>query len=310
MAAGTVLLFAGQGAQFVGMGQSLAQQHTAARAIFAQADDALEFSLSKLCWHGPHDQLTRTEFAQPAILTHSMAAWAVAQERGNFQVYASAGHSLGEWSALVAADALAFADAVRLVHLRGQLMQAAVAQGQGAMAAILGLSADQVVSACSEAAQGQVVSVAADNDSAHLVIAGHAQAVHRASALCLSRGALRAVALAVSAPFHCALMQPAASGLALALENVTLATPRWPVRSTIVPNWHGADVPIRQVLVDQLTAPVLWRSAIAALATAGATAALAPGPTAAVPGLVKRTARGLKVHVLSESSDFDALEAL
>ncbi|MBM4344633.1 MAG: ACP S-malonyltransferase [Deltaproteobacteria bacterium] len=306
---GKVLLFPGQGAQFVGMGRSLVERYPAARAVFDQADEALGFALSELCWNGPEDRLVQTEFAQPAILTHSLAAWAALNAERRTGVRAAVGHSLGEWSALVAAAALTLADAVRLVRLRGRLMQQATPFGVGAMAAILGLDGAAVAQACAEAGCGEVVSVAGDNDGSNQVIAGHAAAVQRASELCLARGALRALPLPVSAPFHCALMAPAADPLREALRAVRFGPLAFPVRSTADDVWHGEADTTRELLVAQLTQPVLWRGAIAELAAAGATAALALGPAGSVPGMVKRTARSLKVQVVCEADELAAVMA-
>lgn len=319
MTAPVVLLFPGQGSQFVGMGQSLCAAEPAARAVYAEADEALGFGLAELCWSGPEDRLTRTEFAQPAILTHSIAALRVAEARGGWQATAVAGHSLGEWTALVAAGALSLADAVRLVHLRGQLMQEAVPVGVGAMSAVLGLDRALVEAACAEAvsadpvsadpvsagtAGAAVVVVATHNDAANLVISGHAGAVARAGALCVARGALRALPLPVSAPFHSPLMAPAALRLAEHLTGIRFAPLQIPVRSTIVdqllegqPDWRG-------LLTQQMCDPVLWQEAVAAMVAGGAQRALALGPAVAVPGLVKRTSRALKVRVLCEYADF------
>ena len=302
----TVLLFPGQGAQFVGMGEALAEQSPEARAVFQAADDALGFSLSKLCWQGPEADLMRTEHAQPAILTHSIAALRAVQAQQPLQVRAVAGHSLGEWTALVAAGALGLEQAVRLVHLRGQLMQAAVPAGVGAMSAILGLDRPAIELACAEAtliSEGGIVVCATHNDAANSVISGHVQAVARASELCLARGAMRALALPVSAPFHSPLMVPAAEQLAKALSSVRFGGLAWPLRSTVLDGYLPDTDCLYAVLVEQMTAAVLWQEAIEALAQSGATRALALGPAAAVPGLVKRTARGLKVTVVSEPAD-------
>lgn len=306
MSAEYVLLFPGQGSQQVGMGRRLAQQERTARRVFDEADAALGFALSSLCWDGPQEQLLRTEFAQPAILTHSIAALRVAQERGGWRPTAAAGHSLGEWTALVAAGSLTLTQAVRLVHLRGQFMQTAVPLGAGAMTAVLGLALEHVEAACRGAAQGEVVVAATHNDAAHVVISGHAAAVARAEALCAERGALKCVPLPVSAPFHSPLMAPAAERLAEALAGVSFLAPEFPIRSTIVERFLDEPGRFADLLVLQMTAPVLWQEAIAALAAAGPGGALAFGPAAAVPGLVKRTARGLRVRVLGEPEDFEA----
>lgn len=309
MADPVVLLFPGQGLQFVGMGKALAEQFAEARAVFEEAEEALHLPLRRLCWEGPEEELTRTEHAQPAILTHAIAALRAVQARSELQVTAAAGHSLGEWTALVAAGALDLRAAVRLVHLRGRLMQEAVPQGQGAMSTILGLEREAIEGACAEAAQGEIVVVATYNDASHCVISGHSAAVERAAAACLERGAMRVVPLPVSAPFHSPLMAPAAARLAEALQDVAWAPRDFAVRSTIVDAWLQPSDDLSDLLVRQMTAPVLWQQAVAALAADGATRALALGPASAMPGLVKRTARGLKTVVLSEPADVERLSA-
>ena len=212
------LLFPGQGSQTVGMGRALVERFPVAAEVFAEADAALGFSLSTLCFEGPEEDLTLTHNTQPAIVTTSIAAWRALAQEADLQPVCVAGHSLGEYSALVAAGALDFADAVRIVRERGRLMQAAVPHGVGAMAALFGLSEQVVGEVCAEATQGEVVSAANLNGGGQVVIAGHAGAVQRAVAGAKARGAKRAVELAVSAPFHCALMAPAADGLARVLE--------------------------------------------------------------------------------------------
>lgn len=302
----TVLLLPGQGAQFVGMGKALAEQSPEAHAVFMAADEALGFSLSKLCWQGPEADLTLTEYAQPAILTHSIAALRAVQAQRPVAVRAAVGHSLGEWTALVAAGALGLEPAVRLVHLRGQLMQAAVPAGVGAMSAILGLDRPAIELACAEAtlrSEGRIVVCATHNDSGNSVISGHVQAVALASELCLVRGAMRAMPLPVSAPFHSPLMAPAAEQLAKALSTVRFGKVAWPVRSTVLDGYLPDTDCLYGLLVEQMTAPVLWQEAIEAIAQSGARQALALGPAAAIPGLVKRTARGLKVTVVSDPAD-------
>src|SRR5215475_13401867 len=230
------LLFPGQGSQFVGMGRSLCASSPAARAVFDAADAALGFPLSRLCFEGPEEELKLTANTQPAILTHSIAAWedlrARFPERLEGAAFA-AGHSLGEYSANVAAGALAFADAVRLVRERGRFMQEAVPAGVGAMAAIVGLAPSEVDAACREAAQGETVSPANYNSPEQTVIAGHAAAVGRASQACLDRGAKRAIALPVSAPFHCALMSPARRRLEPLLEAAAFSDGVLPVVTNV-----------------------------------------------------------------------------
>lgn len=307
MSAQSVLLFPGQGLQFVGMGQTLAAQSPAAAEVFAQADAALGFSLSQLCWQGPQDELTLTANAQPAILTHSIAALRALQTQSSLQVGAAVGHSLGEFTALVAAGALEFADAVALVHARGRFMQEANANGEGAMAAVLGLDFAVIEGCCVQAAGQEVVVCATRNDAMNTVISGHAAAVARASELCTERGALKVVPLPVSAAFHSPLMQPAAEKLRELLQNTRFARPHFPIRSTIVDRYLTDPTEFPQLLTLQMTAPVLWQSAIAALSAGGFATALALGPASSLPGMVKRTARGMKCRVVSEAADLFTL---
>src|SRR5262245_49032488 len=217
------LLFPGQGSQAAGMGKALAQQFPAAAQVFADADDALGCKLSALCFAGPDDELKLTTNAQPAILATSIAALRVLEQEAGVRPAYVAGHSLGEYSALVAAGALTLPDALRVVRERGRLMQEAVPVGVGTMAALFGLSAEEVVQVCAEAAQGQVVSPANLNGGGQVVVAGHTDAVRRAMTVAKARGAKRAVELAVSAPFHCALMAPVAAGLERALSAVPVS---------------------------------------------------------------------------------------
>src|SRR6266545_3424936 len=230
------LLFPGQGSQFAGMGKVLCGASPAARAVFEEADAVLGFALSRLCFEGPEEELKRTANTQPAVLTHSIAAWRDLQARFPERVERAAfaaGHSLGEYSAEVAAGALSFADALRLVRQRGLFMQEAVPAGVGAMAAIVGLPPEDVEAACKEAAQGDVVSPANFNSPEQTVIAGHAAAVARASAACTARGAKRAIPLAVSAPFHCSLMAPARERLRPHLDQTAFASPRIPIVTNV-----------------------------------------------------------------------------
>jgi [acyl-carrier-protein] S-malonyltransferase len=300
-------LFPGQGSQKVGMGRALHDADGDARAVFAEADAVLGFSLSKLCFEGPEAELTLTANAQPAILTVSIAALRVLQARTNLSPIAVAGHSLGEYSALVAAGALRFADAVRLVHLRGKFMQEAVSPGVGAMAAILGLPAEEVAAACREVARDEVVSPANLNGAGQVVIAGHTAAVERACAAVKARGAKRAVALAVSAPFHCALMQPAADKLAAELGQVEIAAPKVPVVSNVeaAPNQDPARV--RELLTRQVTAPVRWEESVQRLAAMGVTRAIELGAGKVLAGLVRRIAPALAVE---SAGDPEAIVAL
>jgi [acyl-carrier-protein] S-malonyltransferase len=293
-------LFPGQGSQRVGMGRALCDRYAEARAVFAEADASLGFSLSKLCFEGPETELTLTANAQPAILTTSIAALRVLSAETPLRPMAVAGHSLGEYSALVAAGALHFADAVRLVHLRGQFMQEAVPPGAGAMAAIIGLSAEEVVAICREVAADEVVSPANLNGGGQVVIAGHQAAVARACDAAKARGAKRAVPLAVSAPFHCALMQPAADRLLHELERVEILAPIVPVVTNVEAEPNQDQDRVRDLLARQVTAPVRWEESVQRLVAMGVTGALEVGNGHVLAGLVRRIAPALPVHAAND----------
>lgn len=294
-----VLLFPGQGSQFVGMGRELFETSTAARAVFEEADAVLGFSLSRLCFEGPEEDLKQTANTQPAILTHSVAALAELRARapGKLEGAAfAAGHSLGEYSACVAVGAIVFEDAVRLVRRRGQLMQEAVPPGVGAMAAIIGVSAADVEAACRDAADGEVVSAANFNSPEQTVIAGHAGAVDRASKACLARGAKRAIPLPVSAPFHSPLMRPARERMAELLDATPFSDAEMPVVTNVdaAPVTEGAG--LRDALVRQIDSPVRWVESIRLLARAGIDRAVEIGPGNVLAGLVRRIERGIRVE--------------
>ncbi len=286
----TAWIFPGQGSQKVGMGRAWAEAHPAARAAFDEGSEALGLDLARLCWEGPESDLQLTENTQPAILVASVAIARVLAERG-LAPDAVAGHSLGEYSAHVAAGTLTLADAVRLVRRRGQLMQEAVPVGTGAMAAVLGLAPEAVaeVAAAAAAASGGVCSVANYNSPEQTVIAGHAGAVERAMALAKERGAKRALPLPVSAPFHCALMAPARAGLAPDLAVAPFAAPRFPVVVNVDARAVASGEAARDALVRQIDGPVRWVESVRELATAhGATRFVEVGPGAVLTGLVKR----------------------
>jgi [acyl-carrier-protein] S-malonyltransferase len=293
------LLFPGQGSQFVGMGKALCDVSAAARAVFEEADAALGFSLSRVWFEGPEDELKKTANTQPAILTHSVAAWRDLQARFPERLEGAAfaaGHSLGEYSANVAAGALAFADAVRLVRQRGLFMQEAVPQGAGAMAAIVGLPPEEVEAACREAAQGEVVSPANFNSPEQTVIAGTAAAVARASAACMARGAKRAIPLAVSAPFHCALMAPARERLRPLLEAARFSDASIPIVTNVDAQAETLGSALRDALARQVDAPVRWVESVRVLAAEGVDRGLEIGPGNVLAGLVRRIDRGIKVE--------------
>jgi [acyl-carrier-protein] S-malonyltransferase len=293
------LLFPGQGSQSVGMGKALYEASAAARVIFDEADAALGFALSRLCFEGPEEELKLTANTQPAILTHSVAAFedlrARFPERLEGAAFA-AGHSLGEYSANVAARALLFGEAVRLVRERGRLMQEAVPAGVGAMAAIVGLAPAEVEAACREAAQGEAVSPANYNSPEQTVIAGHAAAVARASAGCLARGAKRAIPLPVSAPFHCALMSPAREKMRPLLDAAAFADASIPVVTNVDAAAASRGDALRDALVRQIDSPVRWVEAVQLLAREGVDRALEIGPGNVLAGLVRRIERGIKVE--------------
>jgi [acyl-carrier-protein] S-malonyltransferase len=284
-------LFPGQGSQAVGMGADLAREAPVCRRTFEEADDALGFPISKLCFEGPEGDLTLTANTQPAILTVSVAIDRLLAERGVRPAFA-AGHSLGEYSALVSAGVLSFRDAVRSVRLRGAAMQEAVAPGDGAMAAILALDPDVVAEICRGAAGSDVVSPANFNSPEQTVVAGSAGAVGRVCEAALARGARRAVPLAVSAPFHCALMRPAEARLAEHLASVRFADPAFPVvcNVTAAPIESGAQA--REALVRQVCSPVRWTESVRTLVSLGAALFVEVGPGRVLSGLLKRIEKG------------------
>jgi [acyl-carrier-protein] S-malonyltransferase len=293
------LLFPGQGSQTVGMGKSLCETSAAAREVFAEADSVLGFALSWLCFEGPEADLRSTINTQPAILTHSVAAFrdlqAQAPERLKDLAFA-AGHSLGEYSANVALGSLSFATALELVRARGRFMQEAVPAGVGAMAAIVGLAPEAIEEACREAAQGEVVAPANFNAPDQTVIAGHAGAVARACDRCTAMGARRALPLPVSAPFHCALMAPARQQMRPLLENADFRDPSHPIVSNADAQPLIRGAPLRDALVRQIDSPVRWVESVRKLSSEGVDRALELGPGKVLAGLVRRTEKGILVE--------------
>ena len=286
-------VFPGQGSQVVGMGKALHDSFEAARAVFEEADAVLGFPLSQLCFQGPDDQLKLTENTQPAILAVSTAAWRVLSEAGVRPDFV-AGHSLGEYSALVAANSLSLGDALRVVRKRGTYMQESVPVGQGAMAAILGLTADQVEALCREAAQGEVLSPANLNTPSQIVIAGAAAAVDRALQLAKSHGARKAVQLSVSAPFHCALMQPAQERLAKDLGQIAFGNPEYPLINNADASELRSGDAIAGSLSRQVCSPVRWTESVQKLITAGVKLFVELGPGKVLCGLIRQIDRTVK----------------
>jgi [acyl-carrier-protein] S-malonyltransferase len=284
------------------MGRALYETSGAGRAVFEEADETLGFALSRLCFEGPEDELQSTANTQPAILTHSIAALADLRERSPERLEGAAfaaGHSLGEYSACVAAGALSFADAVLLVRRRGELMQEAVPAGVGAMAAIIGLPAADVEAACREAAGDEVVSAANYNSPEQTVIAGHAAAVDRASAACLARGAKRAIRLPVSAPFHSALMRPARERMEELLRKTDFAVAKVPVVTNVDAEPASSGDVLRDSLVRQIDSPVRWVESVRRLAALGVDRALEIGPGNVLAGLVRRIEKTIRVEGVS-----------
>ncbi len=298
-------VFPGQGSQAVGMGRALFEAFPESRAVFEEADEALGFALSRLCFEGPEDRLRLTANTQPALLATSVAALRPLVARGVRPAWV-AGHSLGEYTALVAAGAIGLGDALRTVRRRGEYMQEAVPVGVGAMAAILGLDLPAVEEACREAAGGEVVSPANINSPGQVVIAGHAAAVDRASDLCRSRWAKRAVKLPVSAPFHCALMKPAQDRLAPELARVAFRDPEVPlvnnVDARVVRDGEGC----RDGLVRQVSGAVRWQESVELLARHGASVFLEVGPGTVLSGLVRKIARGTRVLDVGSPESLEA----
>lgn len=303
-------VFPGQGAQTIGMGQALAEAYPAAKAVFDEVDDALGERLSTLIWEGEIEALTLTQNAQPALMATSMAAMRALEAEGVSIDKASfvAGHSLGEYSALAAAGSLSIADTARLLRTRGQAMQSAVPVGVGAMAALLGLDFETVKAVAAEAAaEGEVVQAANDNDPTQVVVSGHKAAVERAAEIAKEKGAKRAVMLPVSAPFHCALMQPAADVMAEALAGVEIKAPAVPLIANVRADAVTDPDTIRQLLVEQVTGSVRWRESVQAMAAKGVTEFWEIGAGKALSGMVRKIDRALVSKQVGTDADVKAV---
>lgn len=309
MSASLAFVFPGQGSQSLGMLAELGAQQSVVVDTFAEASSALGYDLWALTQSGPEEQLNQTDKTQPAILAASIAIWRLWQAEGGAQPAFVAGHSLGEYSALVAAGSLPFAEAVKLVELRGQLMQQAVPAGKGGMAAILGLEDADVLAACAEAAQGEVVSAVNFNAPGQVVIAGSAAAVERAIEACKAKGAKRAMALPVSVPSHCDLMRPAAERFASSVESIEWQAPQIP----LVQNVSAAVVAdldvLKRDLLEQLYSPVRWVESMVALGDRGVTSLVECGPGKVLSGLNKRCVKGVSTYNLDTPEAFAAARA-
>jgi [acyl-carrier-protein] S-malonyltransferase len=306
-------IFPGQGSQAVGMGKALADAFAPARAVFDEVDAALGEKLTKVIWDGPAETLTLTENAQPALMAVSLAAMRVLEAEAGVELARAAqfvaGHSLGEYSALAAAGALAIGDTARLLRIRGRAMQKAVPVGTGAMAALLGLDFDQAVAVAAEAAQGQICQAANDNGGGQVVVSGDKAAVERAVEIAKGKGARRAMLLPVSAPFHCALMQPAADAMAQALAAVAVKPPVAPVVANVLAKPVSDPGEIVRALVMQVTGTVRWRESVAFMAAQGVTTFYEVGAGKVLSGLVKRIADGARGVAIGTPEDVAAFIA-
>ncbi|MEA2879490.1 MAG: [acyl-carrier-protein] S-malonyltransferase [Hyphomicrobiales bacterium] len=309
----SAFVFPGQGSQAVGMGKALADNFAAARSVFEAVDDALGEKLTAIMWDGPADRLTLTENAQPALMAVSLAAMRVLASEAGVELARDAafvaGHSLGEYSALAAAGALSVPDTARLLRIRGRAMQAAVPVGAGAMAALIGLELDAASAVAAEAAQGQVCQAANDNGGGQVVVSGHKAAVERAVEIAKAKGARRAMLLPVSAPFHCALMQPAADAMAEALAKIAVKPPAVPLVANVLARPVDDPAEIVKSLVTQVTGTVRWRESVAFMAGAGVDSFYEIGAGKVLSGLVKRIAEGATGMAIGTPDDVAAFKA-
>jgi [acyl-carrier-protein] S-malonyltransferase len=306
------LVFPGQGSQFVGMGKSLADAEPAAKQLFEEVNDSLSQNLSKIMWEGTEDDLRLTENAQPALMAVSLAVIRVLEAGGlKVEGIAShvAGHSLGEYSALAATGAFSVADTARLLKLRGQAMQRAVPVGEGAMAAILGLSMDDVKAVCTDVANDQIVVAANDNADGQIVISGHLAAVERAIDAAKEKGAKRGMLLPVSAPFHCPLMQPAADEMRAALADIEINRPALPVIANVLAAPVSEPSGIANLLVEQVTGAVRWRESVASMTSLGIEQMVEVGAGKVLSGLARRIDKSLETANLQEPADIEAFVA-
>ncbi|WAH40379.1 ACP S-malonyltransferase [Alicyclobacillus fastidiosus] len=309
----TGIVFPGQGSQYVGMGAALIREYSVARDTFAQADERLGFGLTKLCLEGPEDELRLTYYTQPALLTASIAFYRVLAQRVPLAPIVAAGHSLGEYSALVAAGSLAFGDAVHLVHRRGRLMDEAVPAGQGAMAAVLGLDEQPLALVCKEVmdATGEVVELANLNCPGQIAISGTVAGVAQASDLAKERGAKRAIPLTVSGPFHCSLMRPAAEAFGALLDETPIADATIPVVANVDAQANQEAAAIRDALKRQLYSPVRWTDDVLTMQRMGVERILELGPGTVLSGLIRKIDRGIPTaHVEDETTLAEAMELL
>ncbi len=298
-------VFPGQGSQKVGMLAAMAAEQPLVEQTFAEASEELGYDLWRLVQQGPQGELNLTERTQPMLLTAGVALWRVWQQRGGGEAAMMAGHSLGEFTALVCAGSLAFGDAVKLVQQRGAFMQSAVPVGVGAMAAIIGLDDEAINTACAEASQGQVVAAVNYNSPGQVVIAGHAAAVERAVEACKAAGARRAMPLPVSAPFHTDLMRPAGEKLAVAIEAITVKPPRIPVIHNVNASTENDPGQIKALLVEQIYSPVRWVECVQALCAGGAGLAVECGPGNVLGGLIRRIDKSVAVAGLEDPAGLD-----